>query len=156
MSLFKDDPLLSVPGTTYLYTTHGWTLLSAVIEKAADQDFLSFMKKLFKDLGMENTRAEFNNVIIYNRARLLFHFIKKSRGISSLNGSFLSACFSFHYSIICFHKLTYKIDIKFGILGDIFIKMTNTDGNILLLINKIVTKKSRQPFHITCRFEFVL
>ncbi len=70
ISLFKDDPLLSVPGTSYLYTTHGWTLLSAVIEGASSQDFLSFMKKLFKDLGMENTCAEFNDRIIYNRARL--------------------------------------------------------------------------------------
>ncbi|KAL9982159.1 hypothetical protein ACROYT_G010969 [Oculina patagonica] len=69
ISLFKDDPLLSVPGTSYLYTTHGWTLLSAVIEGASSQDFLSFMKKLFKDLGMENTCAEFNDRIIHNRAR---------------------------------------------------------------------------------------
>ncbi|XP_020620532.1 serine beta-lactamase-like protein LACTB, mitochondrial [Orbicella faveolata] len=69
ISIFKDDPLLSDPGTSYLYTTYGWTLLSAVIEGASSQDFLSFMKKLFKELGMENTHAEFNDRIIYNRAR---------------------------------------------------------------------------------------
>ena len=70
ISIFKDDPLLSDPGTSYLYTTHGWTLLSAVIEGASGEDFLLFMKKLFKELGMENTCAELNNRIIYNRARL--------------------------------------------------------------------------------------
>lgn len=70
ISLFKDEPLLSDPGTSYLYTTYGWTLLSAVIESASSQDFLLFMKKLFKDLGMENTCAEFNDKIIHNRARL--------------------------------------------------------------------------------------
>jgi len=70
LSIFKDDPLLSDPGTSYLYTTFGWTLLSAVIEGASSQDFLSFMNKLFKELGMENTCAEFNDRIIYNRARL--------------------------------------------------------------------------------------
>ncbi|KAJ7387896.1 hypothetical protein OS493_001246 [Desmophyllum pertusum] len=69
ISLFKDEPLLSDPGTSYLYTTYGWTLLSAVIESASSQDFLLFMKKLFKDLGMENTCAEFNDKIIHNRAR---------------------------------------------------------------------------------------
>lgn len=67
--LFKDDPLLSVPGKSYLYTTHGWTLISAVIEKAAKQDFLEVMKKLFKDLGLKNTCADFNEKIIYHRAR---------------------------------------------------------------------------------------
>ena len=70
LSIFKDDPLLSDPGTSYLYTTYGWTLLSAVIEGASSQDFLPFMKKLFKELGMENTSAEFNDRIIHNRARL--------------------------------------------------------------------------------------
>lgn len=70
ISIFKDDPLLSDPGTSYLYTTHGWTLLSAVIEGASGEDFLLFMKKLFKELGMENTCAELNDRIIYNRARL--------------------------------------------------------------------------------------
>ena len=69
LSLFKDDPLLSIPGTNYLYTTHGWTLISAVIERAANQDFLLVMKKLFKDLGMENTCADFHDKIVHNRAR---------------------------------------------------------------------------------------
>ena len=70
LSIFKDDPLLSEPGTNYLYTTYGWILLSAVIEGASSQDFLPFMKKLFKELGMENTCAEFYERIIHNRARL--------------------------------------------------------------------------------------
>lgn len=70
--MFKDDPLLSSPGASYLYTTHGWTLLSAVVESISGQDFLLYMKKLFKDLGMENTGAEFNDTIILNRARLSY------------------------------------------------------------------------------------
>lgn len=75
LSLFQDDPLLSEPGTTYHYTTHGWTLLSAVIEGAAKQDFLKYMKQLFKDLGMDNTCAEFNDDIIHNRARCLVYVL---------------------------------------------------------------------------------
>ena len=61
--------MLSVPGKSYLYTTHGWTLISAVIEKAGKQDFLEVMKKLFKDLGLKNTCADFNEKIIHRRAR---------------------------------------------------------------------------------------
>ena len=75
LSLFQDNPLLSEPGTTYHYTTHGWTLLSAVIEGAAKQDFLKYMKQLFKDLGMDNTCAEFNDDIIHNRARCLVYVL---------------------------------------------------------------------------------
>lgn len=75
LSLFKDDPLLSIPGTNYLYTTHGWTLVSAVIERAANQDFLLFMKKLFKDLGMESTCADFHDKIVHNRARYYWFFL---------------------------------------------------------------------------------
>ena len=37
ISLFKDDPLIAEPGETFLYTTHGFTLLSAVMEGAAVQ-----------------------------------------------------------------------------------------------------------------------
>ena len=33
--MFKDDPLLSSPGASYLYTTHGWTLISAVVEMSS-------------------------------------------------------------------------------------------------------------------------
>ena len=70
LTLFKDDPLISAPGTSYLYTTHGWTILSSVVESVAKQEFLLHMKNLFKDLGMENTCAEFNDKIIPHRARL--------------------------------------------------------------------------------------
>ena len=34
IKLFECDPLLYEPGSRYLYTTHGFTLLSAVLEAA--------------------------------------------------------------------------------------------------------------------------
>ena len=69
LALFQDDPLTGEPGESFLYTTHGYTLVSAVVESAAQEDFLTYMKKLFCELGMTNTGPEFNNQIIYNRAR---------------------------------------------------------------------------------------
>ena len=69
LALFKDDPLTSEPGTKYLYTTFGWTLISAVIEGVTKEDFLKSIKKIFREVGMENTVEERNKNIIYNRSR---------------------------------------------------------------------------------------
>ena len=69
LSLFKDDPLVHEPGSEYLYTTFGWTLLSAVVESAAQQQFLKYMDGLFEKLGMTRTQAELHENLIYGRAR---------------------------------------------------------------------------------------
>ncbi|XP_077423724.1 serine beta-lactamase-like protein LACTB, mitochondrial isoform X2 [Vanacampus margaritifer] len=69
LDLFKDDPLIFKPGTTFLYSTHAYTLLSAVIEQAAGQRFLDVMNNLFRELGMLNTVPDQNEPIIYHRAR---------------------------------------------------------------------------------------
>ncbi|XP_035694837.1 serine beta-lactamase-like protein LACTB, mitochondrial [Branchiostoma floridae] len=73
LSLFKDDPLMSRPGTEFLYSTHGWTLVSAVVEGAAKTDFLKVMNKMFRDLGMFHTSADLNEPIIYHRSRYYTH-----------------------------------------------------------------------------------
>ena len=56
LEIFADDPLLYEPGTGFQYSTHGYTLLSAVIEGAAGQPYLAFMDRaVFAPLGMEHT-----------------------------------------------------------------------------------------------------
>ena len=42
VALFKDDELLSAPGTEFNYTTHGFTLLAKVIENVVGE-FITFM-----------------------------------------------------------------------------------------------------------------
>lgn len=69
LNLFKDDPLIFKPGTTFLYSTHAFTLLSAVIERAAGQRFLDHMTAMFRELGMLNTVPDENEPIIYHRSR---------------------------------------------------------------------------------------
>lgn len=60
----------ALPGTEFHYTTHGWTLISAVLEKVADKKFLQYMDDhVFKPLGMSSTGGEFHQPLIYNRAR---------------------------------------------------------------------------------------
>jgi len=56
LSFFKDDPLLFQPGTSQLYSTWGYVLLSAVIEGAAGQPFLEAMATgIFGPRGMTGT-----------------------------------------------------------------------------------------------------
>ncbi|XP_076065583.1 serine beta-lactamase-like protein LACTB, mitochondrial [Oratosquilla oratoria] len=69
LKLFQDDDLFFKPGTGYLYTTHGWTLISAVVEGAAEKPFTEVMCKLFHDLGLNNTYLDQHRPIIFNRAR---------------------------------------------------------------------------------------
>lgn len=70
LEIFKNDSLLYKPGTDYRYSSFGFNLLSAVMEKAAHKDFLSFMREeVFTPLGLHNTRADFCDSIIHNRTR---------------------------------------------------------------------------------------
>ncbi|XP_053175003.1 serine beta-lactamase-like protein LACTB, mitochondrial isoform X2 [Scomber japonicus] len=78
LDLFKDDPLIFKPGTTFLYSTHAFTLLSAVMEQAAGQHFLDLMMKMFREVGMLNTVPDENEPIIYHRSRF-YHFNKRGR-----------------------------------------------------------------------------
>nr|XP_045581253.1 serine beta-lactamase-like protein LACTB, mitochondrial [Procambarus clarkii]XP_045581254.1 serine beta-lactamase-like protein LACTB, mitochondrial [Procambarus clarkii]XP_045581255.1 serine beta-lactamase-like protein LACTB, mitochondrial [Procambarus clarkii]XP_045581256.1 serine beta-lactamase-like protein LACTB, mitochondrial [Procambarus clarkii]XP_045581258.1 serine beta-lactamase-like protein LACTB, mitochondrial [Procambarus clarkii]XP_045581259.1 serine beta-lactamase-like protein len=69
LELFQNDELYFKPGTDYLYTTHGWTVVSAVVEGASGKPFTEVITRLFYDLGLENTYLDKNAPIIYNRAR---------------------------------------------------------------------------------------
>ncbi len=54
-----DYPLLFEPGTQYRYSSYGWILMSAAVEAAAGEPFLTFMRRqVFEPLGMDDTRAE--------------------------------------------------------------------------------------------------
>ncbi|KAM3870631.1 serine beta-lactamase-like protein LACTB, mitochondrial [Diretmus argenteus] len=81
LDLFKDDPLIFKPGTTFLYSTHAFTLLSAVVERAAGQPFLDHMMNLFHELGMLNTVPDENDPIVYHRSRF-YHLNKKGRVVN--------------------------------------------------------------------------
>jgi CubicO group peptidase (beta-lactamase class C family) len=70
LNRFKDDPLVAPPGTKWVYSTYGYVLASAAIERASGQDFLSFMRdKVFLPLGMHATVADQSDKIISYRAR---------------------------------------------------------------------------------------
>lgn len=70
---FADRPLLFEPGTQYHYSSYGWILVSAAVEAAAGEPFLSFMRtQLFEPLGMRDTEADSATEPIPNRATSYF------------------------------------------------------------------------------------
>lgn len=56
---FADSSLRFDPGAEYRFSSYGWILISAAIEAAAGEPFLTFMqKRVFTPLGMDDTGAD--------------------------------------------------------------------------------------------------
>ena len=56
---FADSDLRFEPGSEYRYSRFGWIVVSAAVESAAQEPFLTFMqKRVFAPLGMHDTQAE--------------------------------------------------------------------------------------------------
>ena len=73
LEAFEDSALLFEPGTQYRYSSYGWILVSAAVETAADEPFLSFMqKRIFEPLDMRDTIAESATESISNRPTFYF------------------------------------------------------------------------------------
>ena len=56
LTIFRDDPLIYEPGTAFVYSTHGFTLLSAAMESAAGEPFPDLIDRLvWKEVEMRDT-----------------------------------------------------------------------------------------------------
>jgi serine beta-lactamase-like protein LACTB, mitochondrial len=61
------------PGTQYQYSSYGWIVVSAAVEAAANEPFLTFMRaRVFEPLGMRDTRADSATESIANRVTPYF------------------------------------------------------------------------------------
>lgn len=70
LEIFAGDTLLHEPGTAYEYSTYGWNLISAVVQEAAGEPFLEYMRKtVFDPADMDETVAEHVDSLIYRRSR---------------------------------------------------------------------------------------
>lgn len=68
LSIFAGDSLLHAPGEQYHYSSYGWNLISAVVEGASGENFLSYMRRnVFKPLEMRSTVADHTDSLIYHR-----------------------------------------------------------------------------------------
>jgi len=79
LDIFKNDPLVAPPGTKFSYTTYGYNLAGAAVEKAAGQRFLDYVKaNVFAPAGMDRIRDDNRWLVIPNRAR---GYSKRSDGV---------------------------------------------------------------------------
>jgi serine beta-lactamase-like protein LACTB, mitochondrial len=70
LQLFASDPLLSKPGTQFHYSTYGYTLLGCVLEGAASQKYIDFVREnVFRPAAMEHTQVDDFFAIIPHRTR---------------------------------------------------------------------------------------
>ncbi len=66
---FKNDPLISEPGTSLNYSKYGFQIVGAIIESVLNETYEKAMNKMFVELGMNSTFAERHEMIIHRRAR---------------------------------------------------------------------------------------
>ena len=70
LDAFKDKDLEFEPGTKYLYSSYGYTVLGAIIEKVSQMSYGAYMKKnIWDSVGMSNTSLEEQQVYA-NKSRL--------------------------------------------------------------------------------------
>ncbi|MCZ6643384.1 MAG: serine hydrolase [Gammaproteobacteria bacterium] len=69
LDIFSSDPLLFVPGERFSYSSYGYNLISAVIQEASGQEFISLMRdRVWGPLKLLDTVADHTDYIIENRA----------------------------------------------------------------------------------------
>lgn len=60
LDTFKESPLVNQPGEKYSYTTHGFILASAVVERAGKQRFVDQVsERILKPLGMTSMQPDY-------------------------------------------------------------------------------------------------
>jgi CubicO group peptidase (beta-lactamase class C family) len=70
LAIFKNDPLLSEPGTQYSYSSYGFNLLGAAVERASGVKFVDYLREhVFKPAGMDHAGPDDVYALIPHRAR---------------------------------------------------------------------------------------
>ena len=70
LNAFKEKELAFEPGTQYMYSSYGYTVLGAIIEKVSQMSYGAYMKKnIWDKAGMSNTSLEEQQVYV-NKSRL--------------------------------------------------------------------------------------
>jgi serine beta-lactamase-like protein LACTB len=70
LQIFANDPLVAKPGTAFHYSTYGYTLLGCVLEGAASEKYVDYVREnIFKPAGMAQTQADDFFAVIPHRTR---------------------------------------------------------------------------------------
>jgi len=69
LDTFKQSPVVNAPGAKFAYTTHGYILLSAAVERAGKQKFADQVRdRISKPLGMKSLQPDYQWRDIPHRA----------------------------------------------------------------------------------------
>ena len=70
LQVFADDPLVAKPGAKFHYSTYGYTVLGCVLEGAASEKYVDYVKEnVFAPAGMAETQADNFFKIVPHRSR---------------------------------------------------------------------------------------
>jgi CubicO group peptidase (beta-lactamase class C family) len=70
LDIFRSDSLVARPGTRYHYTSYGYNLLGAAIERAANEEYRALVARLvLRPLGLPGVVAERSDSAIANISR---------------------------------------------------------------------------------------
>ena len=84
LRVFSGDSLLFTPGSDYAYSTYGYTVVSAITERADGRAWTRLMREeVFEPLGLRTMQPEWRDSIIANRAA----FYDRVRGGGWLNAT---------------------------------------------------------------------
>lgn len=90
LAFFKNDPLLSEPGTHYHYSTQGYTLVGCVIQGASGGHYVDVVQKnVFRPADMEETQVDNRFTVIPYRTR----FYRKTDSGTVQNSDFLDSSY---------------------------------------------------------------
>lgn len=71
MEKFQDRKLVGEPGKVYQYTTYGYVVLGAIIEKVSGQSYDTYMEEyVWKPAGMNHTSPEKHKTALENKSML--------------------------------------------------------------------------------------
>jgi len=74
---FKDEELAFEPGSGYLYSTYGYTVLGAIIEEVSGLSYQDYMdQNIWQPANMKNTSIEDHDTSYENKASLYLNFQK--------------------------------------------------------------------------------
>ena len=69
LDMFADSPLVCEPGTKHSYSTHGYILLGAVVQRAGGEPYWEQVRKgIAEPLGMKTFQPDYQWVALANRA----------------------------------------------------------------------------------------
>jgi serine beta-lactamase-like protein LACTB len=90
LNFFKDDPLVAQPGTSFHYSTQGYTVVGCVIEGASGAKFVDFLRQnIFIPAQMSQTQTDDRFAIIPYRTR----FYDKKESGAVRNADFLDSSY---------------------------------------------------------------